>query len=117
MLSHSQAQELHECITQAAGQSGDHLVALERAQELAAIMVADTAPSPVSYAPCITGKIEAGGAVSEFLLPLDRDDVGFSQWGAPNETLWQRVGLLDTLSGSAKEWWAENKPEEGEDDE
>lgn len=73
-------------------------------------------PDPqVSFTPCITGKVEVDGAVSEFMLPLDNDSVGFSQWGAPNEVLWSRVSLLDGLSGEAREWWAANKPEEDDD--
>lgn len=68
--------------------------------------------STVSYDPCITGKVEIEGAVSEFMLPLGNDSVGFSQWGADNETLWQRVDLLENLAIKAREWWAENAPEE-----
>lgn len=72
--------------------------------------------SPVSYSPCLMGKVEIEGAVSEFMIPLENDSVGFSQWGAPNETLWERVALLDNLSGPAREWWADNKPAEEDDD-
>lgn len=75
-----------------------------------------TDPSPVSYAPCLTGKVEIEGAVSEFMIPLDNGSVGFSQWGAPNEVLWSRVDLLDNLSGPAREWWADNRPEEDNDE-
>ena len=46
MLSHEQAQELHEYIGQATEQAGDWRVALERAQELAAILVSDTMEAP-----------------------------------------------------------------------
>lgn len=45
MLNHDEAQELHECIGQAISRDGDWLVALERAQELAAILVSDTDPA------------------------------------------------------------------------
>lgn len=72
--------------------------------------------SPVSYNPCLQGKVLIDGAESDFLIPLDNDSVGFSQWGAPNEVLWQRVALLDSLSGPAREWWADNQPEEGPDE-
>ena len=72
--------------------------------------------SPVSHNPCIQGKVLIDGAESDFLIPLEHDSVGFSQWGAPNEVLWQRVALLDSLSGPAREWWLDNKPEEGSDD-
>lgn len=69
-------------------------------------------PDPVTYAPCLTGRVEAAGTVSEFMIPLEDDSVGFSQWGAPTEVLWSRVELLDNLSGQAREWWADNKPED-----
>lgn len=71
----------------------------------------------VSFTPCITGKVEIDGAVSEFMLPLDNDSVGFSQWGAPDEVLWARVALLDSFAEKAREWWAENKPEDEDEDE
>lgn len=64
--------------------------------------------SPVSHAPCIQGTIEIGQRSSEFLIPLDRDDVGFSQWGADNTVLWARVDLLDEMSKTAKEWAIDN---------
>jgi hypothetical protein len=84
------------------------------ADQYAAIgkIILPEAPSPVSYAPCITGHVEIEGAVSEFMIPLDNDSVGFSQWGAPNEVLWARVELLNNLSGPAREWWSENRPED-----
>ena len=72
--------------------------------------------SPVSYDPCIQGTIDTGGRRSEFMLPLDRDDVGFSQWGADNETLWARVDLLDELSKAAKEWALDNLRSDEEED-
>lgn len=46
MLSPKEAQELHECIGLATEQVGDWRVALERAQELAAILVSDTTEAP-----------------------------------------------------------------------
>ena len=64
--------------------------------------------SPANHDPCITGVIEIEGRKSEFLIPLDRDDVGFSQWGADNPTLWERVDLLDEMSKTAKEWALDN---------
>ena len=72
--------------------------------------------SPVFYAPCIQGTIEAKGRKSEFMLPLDRDDVGFSQWGADNTVLWERVELLDELSKAAKEWALDNLRSDEEED-
>ena len=71
--------------------------------------------SPVSYNPCIQGKVLIEGAESEFMILLDNDSVGFSQWGAPNEVLWQRVELLDNLCGPAREWWADNKPQDDDE--
>lgn len=129
MISYTEAQELHLLIGgpievaldryDIAGAKPDFVMVrveeLERARELVALIVTDTTPSPVSYAPCLTGKVEIEGAVSEFMIPLENDSVGFSQWGAPNEVLWSRVELLDTLSGPAREWWADNRPE-GEPD-
>jgi hypothetical protein len=121
MLSHTEAQELHQCIRQGIARDGAYLEALDRALELAAILVADTmgveppTPSPVTYDPCITGTVDIEGRKSEFMFLLDRDDVGFSQWGADNTVLWDRVDLLDELSKTAKEWWLDNKPEEDED--
>jgi hypothetical protein len=44
MISHKEAQELHECIGQGLNRTGDYLVALERALELASVMVSDTDP-------------------------------------------------------------------------
>lgn len=73
--------------------------------------------SPVSYSPCLQGKVLIDGAESEFMIPLDRDDVGFSQWGADNTVLWERVSLLDPLSVAAKEWALENLNREEDGDE
>jgi hypothetical protein len=73
-------------------------------------------PSPVSYDPCIQGTVEIEGRKSEFLILLDRDDVGFSQWGADNTVLWERVSLLDPLSVAAKEWALENLNREEDGD-
>lgn len=77
------------------------------AEQMAAIekILLPEPPSPVSYNPCIQGTIDIEGRKSEFLLALGRDDVGFSQWGADNTVLWERVELLDNLSRTAKEWW------------
>lgn len=72
--------------------------------------------SPVSYDPCITGTIDIEGRKSEFMLLLDRADVGYSQWGADNTVLWPRTDLLEGMSASAKEWWLDNKPEEDDTD-
>lgn len=72
--------------------------------------------SPVSYDPCIQGTVEIEGRTSEFLILLDRDDVGFSQWGADNTVLWERVSLLDPLSVAAKEWALENLNREEDGD-
>lgn len=78
-------------------------------------IIAPEPASPVSYNPCLQGKVLIDGAESEFMISLENDSVGFSQWGAPNEVLWSRVSLLDGLSGEAREWWAVNKPEEDDD--
>lgn len=77
MISHNEAQELHRliggAITDLSCMAGATTAAvrveldgpLTRALELAAVLVSDTMgdrtpdPSPVSYAPCITGKIES----------------------------------------------------------
>lgn len=79
-------------------------------------IIAPEPASPVSYNPCLQGKVLIDGAESDFLISLEHDSVGFSQWGAPNEVLWSRVALLDGLSGEAREWWAANKPEEDGND-
>jgi hypothetical protein len=128
MLSHKEAQELHRLIgapieTAREGYDGDLEVSavmvpvkdLERARELAALIVADTEPSPVSYDPCITGKVEIGGQTSEFLLPLDNDSVRYSQWGADNTVLWPRTDLMDALAGAAREWALDNLRTEEDD--
>jgi hypothetical protein len=136
MLSHDEAQELHGRIG-AALENFTHMPAgytaadarreltplLDRALELAAVLVSDTmegveppTPSPVSHNPCLQGKVLIDGAESDFLIPLEHDSVGFSQWGAPNEVLWQRVDLLDNLSIPAREWWAEHRPDEEDGD-
>ena len=44
MLSHKEAQELHECIGQGIERTGDYLVALDRALELASVLVSDSDP-------------------------------------------------------------------------
>lgn len=44
MLTHDEAQELHQCIGQGIARVGDYLEALDRALELAAILVSDTDP-------------------------------------------------------------------------
>jgi hypothetical protein len=123
MLSHKEAQELHQLIgtmhLQVSNKAATDITEdeTERALELAALLVSDTMggrdsdPSPVSHNPCLQGKVLIDGAESEFLIPLDNDSVGFSQWGAPTEVLWQRVELLDNLSGPAREWYAENREE------
>jgi hypothetical protein len=80
-------------------------------------IIAPEDPSPVSYDPCIQGTVEIAGRKSEFLILLDRDDVGFSQWGADNTVLWARVDLLDEMSKAAKEWALDNLGrEEGGDE-
>ena len=108
MLSHEQAKTLLECIEQAQEREGDWLVALEQAQGLAAMIVADTEPHPaddVSYAPCITGKIEIGDTTTEFMLTMD---AGWSQWGATTPVLGERVDLMDSLGSAWTEWASEN---------
>lgn len=66
-------------------------------------------PTPkISFAPCIQGVIEIGADKSEFLLPLHREDVRYSQWGAYNPVLWPRVDLLEKLAAAAAEWADEN---------
>lgn len=44
VVSHTDAQELHQCIGQVMAQDGDWRVALERALELASVIVSDTDP-------------------------------------------------------------------------
>jgi hypothetical protein len=128
VISHDQAQELHRLLGGPVQLHRDRvepnhgncvpvpLEELERALELAALVVADTEPSPVSYDPCIQGTIDIGGRTSGFLIPLDRGDVGWSNWGADRITLGERVDLLEALSREAKEWWSENAPAEEEDE-
>ena len=64
--------------------------------------------SPVSHDPCVQGVIEIGGRKSEFLLPLGRPDVKYSQWGADNTVLWPRADLLEVMADAAAEWVSEN---------
>lgn len=74
-------------------------------------------PSKVSHAPCITGRIEIGGQASEFMLPLDNDSVRYSQWGADNIVLGQRVDLLEGMGDAARDWyWADGRPDEDNED-
>jgi hypothetical protein len=88
--------------------------ALAEALIVSARLMADTTPSPVSYAPCITGKVEVEGAVSEFMIPLEDDSVRYSQWGAGNMALWPRVDLMEGMADAAREWYADNRPEDEE---
>lgn len=74
-------------------------------------------PSPVSHDPCVSGKIEIGGQVSEFLLPLLNDSVRYSQWGADNTVLWPRTDLLDAMAGAAREWALDNLRSEDDEEE
>jgi hypothetical protein len=107
MITHDQAKELHELLAGGPIPEAD----LERARELAAIVLADTEPHPadnVSYAPCITGKIEIGDTTTEFMLPLLNDSVTYTQWGAPTYVLGPRVDLLEKMSDGAREWAEEN---------
>jgi hypothetical protein len=99
------------------GEGESHHLNITAAQfEAIKKIIAPEDPSPVSYDPCIQGTVEIEGRTSEFLILLDRDDVGFSQWGADNTVLWERVSLLDPLSVAAKEWALENlNREEGGD--
>lgn len=120
MLKHDEAIELRNCIQQVQAETGDWRVALERALELAGMVVADTAPDPaaaVDYSPCIEGSITANGRRTEFLIPLDRDDIGYSQWGADTITLGERVDLLEAVSLAGKEWALDNldREEDGDD--
>lgn len=69
MLNHDEAQELHECIGQAINRDGDWLVALERAQELAAILVSDTDPA---NAPPVTPASTAATARSTQAVSPDK---------------------------------------------
>ena len=62
-------------------------------------------PEQVTYDPCIQGTIDIEGSKSEFFIPFDRGDIGYSQWGADNTVLWPRVALLEGLATAAKEWW------------
>lgn len=115
MISHDQAKELHELLSGGPVPRED----LERARELAALVVADTEPHPadnVSYAPCITGKVEIEGRVSEFLVSLDPESsTQYSQWGADNTVLWPRTDLLEKMAEVAREWVLDY-PENDEDD-
>ena len=86
--------------------------ATEQAEELR-IMVhpeggRESDPSPVSHAPCAQGTIDIGGVTSQFLLPLVNDSVRYSQWGASNTVLGDRVDLLDAMAGAAREWALDN---------
>jgi len=123
MISHNEAQELHRLIGGALQSAEDNqweLIGaddLTRALELAALIVADTEPSPVSYAPCITGRVEIGDAVSEFMLPLDPESsTSYSQWGADNTILWPRTDLMEALADAAREWYIDNHEEEDSDE-
>lgn len=123
MISHDEAQELHRIIGGLAEQANSHIIMdqgdvipdLDRALELAAVLVADTMeggrdsdPSPVSHAPCIQGTIDIDGRLSEFLIPLLNDSVSYSQWGAGNPTLWERTDLVEALADGARDWAEEN---------
>ncbi|QWY82822.1 hypothetical protein PP641_gp082 [Arthrobacter phage SilentRX] len=130
MLRHEEAQEIHGRIG-AAMENFKHMPAgytaadaakeleplLERALELAALAVADTAPAAVDHTPCIEGSIMANGRRSEFLIPLDNPDVTYSQWGADNTVLWPRVELLENMAAPAREWALDNldREEDGDD--
>jgi hypothetical protein len=122
MLRHEEAQELHRIIGSpiAAGMGGPVILTAEQAEralELAALVVADTEPHPadnVSYDPCITGTITANGESSEFMIPLDNDSVKYSQWGAFNPVLGDRVDLLDGMADVAREWYVHNEEETDE---
>lgn len=118
MISHKEAQELHLLIggpLEVARQNGafdpEYITVkasdLERARELAALIVSDTEPSTD---PCITGKVEVGGQASEFMIPMDNDSVEYSQWGATSTVLWPRTDLLRAMSEQAREWWLDNRP-------
>lgn len=125
MISHQEAQELHLLIggpLEVARQNGafdpEYITVkasdLERARELAALIVADTEPTSASskytFDPVVTGRIEIGGQASEFMLPLDDDSVMYSQWGADNTVLWPRVSLVEGMAEEARGWWADNRP-------
>jgi hypothetical protein len=91
------------------GQDSKHLnITPEQFAAIKNILVPED-PSPVNYDPCITGTIDIEGRKSEFMLLLDRADVGYSQWGADNTVLWPRTDLLEGMSASAKEWWADQQ--------
>ena len=82
-----------------------------------ATVTIDEPPSEVSFDPCITGKVEVGGEVSEFMLPLDNDSARYSQWGASNTVLWPRTDLMYALAEAGREWWLDNRPATDEDNE
>lgn len=69
----------------------------------------------VSYAPCITGKVEIGNGTSEFMLPLLDNSMGWTQWGAHNSVLGARVDLMEKLADAAREWALENMEEDDDD--
>lgn len=79
------------------------------------ILLPDPADN-VSYAPCIQGVVDDGNHKSEFMLPLDRYDVPFTQWGADTMILGERVDLLEGMAGAAREWASENLPQDDEED-
>lgn len=65
---------------------------------------------PPTEGPEITGQVNTGGQVSKFRIPLDDDSVQYTQWGASNTVLWPRVDLMGALAEAGREWWADNRP-------
>lgn len=131
MIGHEEAQELHLLVgapLELARQNGafdpEYVTVkasdLERARELAAVIVADTMPDPadnVSYFPCIEGVIDDGENKSSFMIPLDTNSsTKYINWGADNTVLWPRTDLLEAMSDAAREWAYENLPQDNDEE-
>jgi hypothetical protein len=121
------ADELANYIIDDAEKRGDDADARQYSAELDKVHAAieelkgDRVPDPaskVSYDPCIQGTITVGGRVSEFMIPFDKPDIQYSQWGADNTILWPRTDLLEGMAAASREWRLDNPDEEdsAEDD-
>jgi hypothetical protein len=104
VIGHNEAQELHQCIGQGLERQGDYLVALERAQELASVMVSDTDPEgevAKALAAVLDAAVSWRDELSDYIIPSAAETCGDDAEGYKEsyDKLGAALALLGRLDG------------------
>lgn len=111
MISHEQAQTLHQCIGQGIERDGDYLAALDTALELASVIVSDTDPEG-EVAGALATVLQAAESwrdeLDEHIIPASVAAQDGAEYGTGRDELDKAIELL---CGTTLAPWPEPKPE------